>query len=48
MRNVKIAAITVVEFLGEEMERRADISNWPNVGAVTRELGGWGEDRQSL
>ena len=44
MRGVKVAAMGVVEFVGEEFLRKAKLDSWPNVGDVVRVLGGWGED----
>lgn len=44
LRALKVAVITVVEFVGEEFVRRARIEAWGNVGDVVRELGGWGDD----
>jgi hypothetical protein len=44
IRGVKMAAMTCVEFCGAEMEGRVRLSEWPNVGDVSRELGGFGDD----
>ncbi len=44
LRGVKMGVMGVVDFVGEEFERRAKCENWPNVGDVGRVLGGWGED----
>ena len=49
IRNVKLAAMGVVEWCGEEYVRKSGVERgegdgWPNVGDVSRELGGWGDD----
>lgn len=44
LRSIKVAFMSVVEFVGEEYERRAKLDDWPNVGDVQRVLGGWGDD----
>lgn len=44
IRGVKMAAIAAVEFCGVEMEGRVKLVEWPNVGDVSRELGGFGDD----
>lgn len=44
LRNVKVSNMTVIEFVGEEFVARAKFDTWPNVGDVSRVLGGWGED----
>lgn len=44
LRAVKTTIITVIEFVGKEYENKAKVETWPNVGDVTRVLGGWGED----
>lgn len=44
LRGVKMAIMCVVEWCGDRMEERVRLSEWPNVGDVTRELGGWGND----
>ena len=48
LRNVKVAAMKVVEWCGEDMVRKSRMEaaedGWPNVGDVVREMGGWGDD----
>lgn len=44
LRAVKVAAIAVVEFVGEAFLVKAKLDTWPNVGDVVRVLSGWGED----
>jgi hypothetical protein len=47
LRDIKVAAMSVVEWCGPEMVRRSGMESergWVNVGDVVRELGGWGED----
>lgn len=44
LRNVKVSAMAAVEFVGEEYVQRAKFDTWPNVGDVSRVIGGWGED----
>jgi hypothetical protein len=47
LRNIKVAAMSVVEWCGPEFIRRSGMESergWPNVGDVVRELGGWGDD----
>jgi hypothetical protein len=44
IRGVKMAAIAVVEFCGPKMEERVRLQEWPNVGDVSRELSGFGDD----
>lgn len=44
LRSLKVAAMSVVEFVGEEYLAKAKLDTWPNVGDVVRVLGGWGED----
>ncbi|RMD42022.1 hypothetical protein DV735_g3122, partial [Chaetothyriales sp. CBS 134920] len=45
VRQVKLAAITAVEWCGPEYVARSKLDKgWPNVGDVLRELGGWGDD----
>ncbi|ETN43128.1 uncharacterized protein HMPREF1541_02286 [Cyphellophora europaea CBS 101466] len=50
LRDVKVAAMEVVEWLGEEMVVKSGLNGgmdgrgWANVGDVVRELGGWGDD----
>ena len=51
LRNIKVAAMEVVEWLGPEMVGRSALEadgeggrGWPNVGDVVRDLGGWGDD----
>jgi hypothetical protein len=44
LRGVKMAIMSVVEWCGSGMEQRVGLSEWPNVGDIARELGGWGDD----
>jgi hypothetical protein len=44
LRGVKMAIMSCVEWCGVEMEGRVRLSEWPNVGDVARELGGFGSD----
>ena len=49
VRGVKVAVASVVEFCGDGMVQRSGLDasdglGWPNVGDVSRELGGWGDD----
>ena len=47
LRNIKVAAMSVVEWCGPEFVRRSGMESeigWVNVGDVTRDLGGWGDD----
>ena len=50
LRDIKVAAMKVVEWCGEEMVNRSGLNGgvdgkgWCNVGDVVRELGGWGDD----
>ena len=47
LRNIKVAAMGVVEWCGSEYVRRSGMESengWPNVGDVVRDLGGWGDD----
>ena len=44
IRQVKVATIAAVEFCGKSMEERVKLQDWPNVGDVSRELGGFGDD----
>jgi hypothetical protein len=51
LRQCKVAAMAVVEWLGPEMVGRTALEadgsgarGWPNVGDVVREFGGWGDD----
>ncbi|KIW17185.1 hypothetical protein PV08_04376 [Exophiala spinifera] len=51
IRGVKVAVATAVEFVGDDFVRRSRLDGgadgtqgWPNVGDVSRDLGGWGED----
>lgn len=44
LRNVKVATMAVVEFVGEEYLAKAKLDSWPNVGDVVRVLKSWGED----
>jgi hypothetical protein len=44
IRGVEMAAIAAVEFCGVDIEGRVRLSEWPNVGDVSRELGGFGDD----
>ncbi|KAK6379598.1 uncharacterized protein PV06_00502 [Exophiala oligosperma] len=53
IRGVKVAVATVVEFVGDEFVKRSRLDGgvdgtqgWPNVGDVSRELGGWGDDEE--
>lgn len=43
LRAVKTTLIAVIEFVGKDFENKARLETWPNVGDVTRVLGGWGE-----
>jgi hypothetical protein len=42
IRGVKMAVMAVVEWCG--MEERVRLMEWPNVGDVAREIGGFGDD----
>ncbi|KPI37394.1 uncharacterized protein AB675_10389 [Cyphellophora attinorum] len=53
LRNIKVAAMEVVEWLGPEMVSRSSLEadpsdssgrGWPNVGDVVRNLSSWGDD----
>lgn len=50
LRQIKVAMIEVVEWLGPEFVARSGLEGgmdglgWCNVGDVVRELGGWGDD----
>lgn len=44
LRDVKVAMMNVVEFVGEGFLAKAKLESWPNVGDVVRVLQGWGED----
>ena len=47
LRNIKLAAMNVVEWCGGEYVRKSGMEaemGWPNVGDVVRDLGGWGND----
>ena len=47
LRNIKVAAMSVVEWCGPEFVRRSGMESemgWVNVGDVVRDLGGWGDD----
>lgn len=50
LRNIKVAAMEVIEWLGPEMIARCGLEQteggrgWPNVGDIVRDLGGWGDD----
>ncbi|KAK5075497.1 hypothetical protein LTR51_003898 [Lithohypha guttulata] len=44
LRNIKVAMMGVVEFVGEAFLVKAKLDTWPNVGDVVRVLDGWGED----
>ena len=44
LRALKVALMTIVEFVGDEYLRKAKLDSWPNVGDVVRILGSWGED----
>lgn len=44
LRNVKVATIAAVEFVGDEYLTKAKLDSWPNVGDVVRVLNGWGDD----
>ena len=53
VRGVKVAVMASVEFVGDEMVQRSrldggkdGLQGWPNVGDVSRELGGWGDDEE--
>ena len=48
LRNIKVAAMSVVEWCGPEYVRRSGMESemgWVNVGDVVRDLGGWGDDQ---
>lgn len=44
LRQVKVSIMAVVDFVGDEFAAKAKMDTWPNVGDVTRVLGGWGEN----
>lgn len=49
VRGVKVACTRAVEFVGPDFVKSCGMEvgegkGWPNVGDVSRELGGWGED----
>lgn len=47
LRDIKVAAMSVVEWCGPEFVRRSGMESelgWVNVGDVVRDLSGWGDD----
>lgn len=44
LKNLRVAMMSIVEWVGEDYVRKANTRAWVNVEDVVEELDGWGED----